>query len=545
MRKNYTLNLIKCLLVVVMCTFSQTLSAQFTVHAAVTDETCPGHGSLMLSVQNASGPEPVNYKVYLLPETDFPFWNSADPYVPALQDGTYLVVATQEVNGNTVTDSIEATINSLYVPIEFSISSVNAVCGNDGSMVIAVTQGTAATYEILDGPVTAGPQASNVFNGLPAGTYEVRVVDNCGNGFVDTQTFFIEQPILSLAGPSFPDTQLPSCSQINIAFSVTPQNSGIIYPLTVQYTVHPPGGGAAVVYNQTISTGDPSQATLARQIPYYNTPYTVDLQVTDPCGTVYTLNNNTVDVDLAAAASTQLIECGTQLFTVNTTKFVAPYTIAFTETPAGFNPALYNPNYPGPYNLPAITFGTEENPVPTGMYGFTVTDACGRTSTVQLNVEIPALPVPAPGASNHDCVNALGEFTLSMAGYPLQTATITSAPANYSHPVPYDATALIASGSLTVDGMPEGNYACSVTDICGNTYDNIAIEIPAYSPLEPTYRVRPDCEPGKGSVRISSDCTSVIMTGAPAGFGQSMPYDVSFNISDQGLFSMDNLLPGT
>jgi gliding motility-associated-like protein len=523
------------------------LSAQdLNVNVVVTDEACPGFGALSISVSNASPGTAVNYKVYLMPETNVPIWNSPNGNVPALQDGDYLVVATQTIDDVTRTGQKEATIQPLYEPLIYHVNSVNSVCGNDGSMVIEVTQGNASTYEILSGPATAGPQASNTFNNLPAGTYEIRVTDQCGNGYVSTQTFYSEQPVLALSGPSFPDSALPACNKINISYSVSlDQGPAIIYPLTVQYTVHPPGGGAPVVYNQVINTGDASGAVLTKEINYYDSAYTVDVKVTDPCGTVYTLNGGAVNQQMTASGSASVVLCEAQSLTVTASGMRPPFTVQFTASPSGFNPAAGSTGYPGPYSSSAV-FGNEDNPVPLGHYEFTVTDACGRTATGDVDVDTPDTPVPNAEGVNHDCQNSLGTATISIPGSPLLTATMTQAPSGFAHPLPYDLTSSIgdSSGTLSVENLPIGDYEFSLTDACGNSYSGVELEIPAYSVLEPTYQTRPDCTEGMGTVRITGGIASVKITGAPTGYPQALPHNVSFNI-DEGTFSMDGLLPGT
>lgn len=539
MRKQY-------FIIIIIYFYSLFAQAQFSVSAVANNEECPGTGSLTLSVQNANPSAPVNYKVYLQPEINVPFWNSSDPYVQGLQDGSYLIKATQVVNGNTVTATTQATVGSNYVPLAFSISSVNAVCGNDGTMVINVTAGSPQTYEILDGPATAPPQPSNVFNGLPAGTYQVRVTDTCGNGYISTQTFYVEQPVLALDGPVFDNNSLPACNQITVGYTASVQGEGlgIIYPLTVKIRVYPPGGGNATVYNQTISGGPETSVSITQTIAYYTSSYTIDCEVTDPCGTVYTLNNNTIDQPMTASASVVPVLCGESTLSIAPKNFMPPFTINFITTPAGFNPGAFNAAYPGPYTGADAVFGSEGNPVPLGTYTFTVTDACGRTGTGEIEVTEPVIPEPQVAGENHDCINFMGSVNISIANHPLQTATITSAPAGYAQQLPYNCTALIVEGVLTVEDMPQGNYSFTLTDVCGNTYNDIAALVPEYSLQEPQYVLRPDCTPGNGSLLILSDVTSVKITAAPAGFSQPLPYDVSFNIVN-GLFSMDNLPAGT
>src|SRR5690606_31029900 len=93
--------------------------AQFTVVAIPAHETCSGNGALTLSVQNAGSDSSVNYKVYLLPNTTTAIFNSSGTSVTGLNDGTYLVVATQVINGNTVQDEVEAVIQDQTTSLTF------------------------------------------------------------------------------------------------------------------------------------------------------------------------------------------------------------------------------------------------------------------------------------------------------------------------------------------------------------------------------------------------------------------------------------------
>jgi gliding motility-associated-like protein len=531
------------ILFTIFCT--QVSLAQLTVTAVPTDEECPGTGTLTLSVQNANPGYAVNYKVYLLPETNVPFWNSSNSYLEGLQDGDYLVKASQNIDGTTVMDQTQVTIGSNYVPLAFNISSVNAVCGNDGSMVINVTSGDPVQYEILDGPATAGPQSSNIFNGLPAGTYEVRVTDSCGNGYISTQTFYVEQPVLTIAGPNFTGGALSSCNQISVGCTVTAEGEGlgIVYPLWAEITVYPPGGGTPVVYNQSIPGGAENGLEITQQIQFYGAPHNIDFKITDPCGTVYTLNGSVIEEQMEASGSPQTVLCNETVLNISPQNYMPPYTINFTGAPAGFNPSTANSSYPGPFNEGAV-FGTEQNPVPLGNYSFTITDACGRTATGQVQVQESLLPEPTVTGLNHDCINYLGSIIIEVPNHPLDTAVMTSAPSGYSQTSPYDVTNYIFDGKLTVTDLPIGNYTFTLTDICGNSYENVSAVVPEYTMQEPLYVLRPDCEPGKGALLITSNLTSVIITEAPAGFEHALPYDVSENIFD-GVFSMDGLPGGT
>lgn len=543
--KNFTRHSKKHLLSISFLLFSWMASAQLTVNVTATDETCPGYGALSLSVSNANPAIPVVYKVYLLPEDTIPIWNSTQTNVPALGDGDYLIVATQDLgDGNTSTGQANATIGSLYVPVEFYISNSVATCSSGTDMTVSVTAGNPSTYEIISGPVIIAPQTSNVFNNITSGTYEVRVTDGCGNGFTATHTFTVAEPTaLTLAGPEFPDSAFPSCDSMNINYTVgTASPSGIIYPLTVQMTVTPPNGSTPQVYDQTISTGNPSLLTISRLIDYYPEAYTVSISVTDPCGNVYE-SENTVSQLLNASTSVGQVSCEGQSLTINAENLVPPFTIAFTSSPAGFDPSSANPSYPGPYSAAAV-FGSESNPVPLGNYAGTVTDACGRTDSFTREVQEPSAPDVVVNPTNNNCQTQLGRVTLRVPGAALQTAVLTSAPSAYTQGTPLNVSADIDdNGRVAVNGLPPGDYTFDLTDACGREYDDVEVTIPQFSPQEPEYEPIPDCTENMGSIRIRPAVTSVTITSAPAGFAQSLPYTATANIFE-GTFSMDGLPAG-
>ncbi|WP_181369431.1 T9SS type B sorting domain-containing protein [Flavobacterium album] len=518
--------------------------AQLNVTVTPTDETCPGYGALSISVSNASPSAPVVYKVYLLPETTIPVWNSTESYVPALQDGDYLVTATQEVGDSTSTGQANATIGSLYVPIEFYISNTTATCSTGTDMTVTVTAGSAATYEITSGPVTVPAQSSNVFSNIPSGTYEVQITDTCGNGFTGTHTFVTEQTTLTLAGPEFPDTVFSNCNTVNVNFTVTTATaSGIVYPLTVQITATPPDGSADLVYNQNITSGDSSLLTVSQAVAYFSQPYQVSIKVTDPCGNAYQ-QNGTADVALRASANLTQVSCSGQSLTVNTTNLMPPYTIDITSAPAGFNPSDYNNSYPGPFTGPAV-FGAENNPMPLGSYAITITDACGHTDSFTKEINQPAAPEPIVNAVNNNCQTQLGRVTIRIPGSAVfESGTLVSAPSAYSGDTPTDVSGNITDdGRLTVSSLPPGNYTFDLSDSCGNSYEDVAVTIPQFSALAPDYTTGPDCIAGMGTILIQPSVTAVTITAAPSGFGYPLPYTATSNIFE-GSFSMDNLTPG-
>jgi len=562
LKKNYNLIQRLCffkryavLLVVLLFPAQQVFAQQFTVLATPTHESCPGNGILTLSTDNEDPASPVNYKVYLLPDTSSPFFNSSSTSVTGLNNGTYLVVATQDVNGNDVQDTIEVTINDETIPLTYALDGQNALCGADGVITVNVTSGTAVTYELISGPMTLAPQTSNVLGNLLAGQYVVRVTNNCGTGIVVTFLLESDASLLVVSPPMFTDKELPACDLITVAhdLTTTEEDMEAQTPITVKYTVYPPDGSSPFVYTHTL-TELVDGPDVSQVIPfYYDTPYYYDLEVTDACGNSYNKDNNLVHQRLTVTGNYGNAGCPGKFLQITVRKFVAPYTITFTQ-PQGFDPAAYNADHPGPFFTDVTSYGREDGDlpgiaVPYGNYSFSVTDACGRTVAVNnLLIEEDEIH-PSVSAVNSNCLNGMGGVTVGISGYEIVSAFITEAPEAYPHELDDDVSEYIDEEfKVKIENLlPPGDYTIVVIDECGREFTE---EFTVGTSTLPSIsaNVRPDCTPGLGSAAISStnDVIKVIITHAPVAFSTTypLPHDASYNIGVNGNWYMNSLPPG-
>jgi len=526
--------------------------AQFTVVAIPTHETCSGNGALTLSVQNAGSDSSVNYKVYLLPNTTTAIFNSSGTSVTGLNDGTYLVVATQVINGNTVQDEVEAVIQDQTTSLTFEVESTNALCGPDGQIKVVVTGGNAVSYELISGPVTRAPQPSNIFDNIPAGQYMVRVTNNCGVAIVTTYLVESDASVLQISPPMFPGKQLPACDLIVAAHDILPQQQDmeVQTPLQVTYTVYPPGGGAPVVFTQTVNNVADGPDVF-QTIPFYhNTPYNYDLKVIDACGTVYNITDNLVNQRFRIMGSYGNAGCPGKYLIIALDKYVGPYQITFTEWPPEFNPLDFNPGHPGPFMGDSTSYGNEEGmAVPYGNYSFSITDACGRTATVEdlLLEEEEIYPSVAP--TNSDCLNGMGGVTIGVSGYKIVSAFITEAPDEYPNELDDDISEYIDEEfKIKMQNvLPPGDYTVTFTDECDREFTE-EFTVGTSSTPSISSNVRVDCAPGMGSASIASstDVLKVIITQAPPEFTATIPvpHNASYNINAGGDWYMNNLPPG-
>ena len=534
-----------CLTVALITT--QNVSAQdLNLSVSVTNQTCPGNGTMSFTVDNISS-APVNYIVYLLPDTTTPIYNNTEPNVTGLVDGDYLVTATQNDNGTTYTDEQEVTIEDETTPLIYNVTSVDTTCGNDGTITINVEEGNPVTYEILTGPTTAGPQASNVFENVPDGTYTVRVTDNCGEGIVKAHTVLSSVTGILIGSPGFPDTELPDCNEITVSHNLNPevQDIPMALPISITITVYPPGGGAPIVFTQT-ANGDPAGFAIDEIIPlYYDTDYYYDLEIVDDCGAIYTQNNNLVRQKLTVVGGFDNADCPGKFLFIDVYKYGAPFTVEFLSVPTGFNAEDFNTEHPGPFTDNHVQYGDEETPVPYGIYEIKVSDDCGRNETILLELEELEIETQVT-AYNNDCVNNLGKTEILLSGFPITGGNILSGPDEYTETLPFDLSGYVNDeGNIEIGGLPPGTYQFEVFDDCGNTYP-AEVVIPEFSSSGIAYNARPDCTPGLGSLRVAAGyaLTSVTITEAPDEFSETLPYDASEFISTSGSFYLDELPPG-
>jgi gliding motility-associated-like protein len=522
--------------------YSQLPAFNFSITA--TNQTCLNNGALGFTVSGTQPGASMNYAVYLLPNTTTPVITTTSATVPGLGAGNYSVTATQSLNGQTSTNTQTATINNLIVPLTYTLGFTKVKCGNDGTITVTATSGYPATYEILTGPVTKAPQASNVFTGLPAGLYGVRVYDTCGEAVVISITVTQAVPGITIQ-PTLLEELLPACNLITVTNPlISPPNTEMFFPLTIQYTVFPPGGGAPIVLTATGMT------EAVYNIPFYNNQqYSYTIRITDACGNIFTRTNNIVNAAFNAIVIPQTEGCENNYFDMEVGFFVPPYTLNFTAFPVGFTPSALNINHPT-FTEDKIGYGGPlvGTYAPDGNYTVQVTDACNRVVTVNFTLEDPpGGTAPLVLSDNASCGND-GVVTIKFDDVDVMTVIITDGPAAYG-PYPKEVSGYInAAGVFIVDDLPPGEYTFVVTDECGNEHE-VSQPIAQTTAGVTTLAIaqRPGCEPGYGSVKINNalPITNFIITAAPSAFAETLPFDASFNIDDStGIFSMNSLPAG-
>ena len=178
-----------CLLLTIMCVYTakaQCPASSPLVINSITPAASRCQASGTATVSASGGATPYTYSI-IAGSSTAPAQSSN--LFQSLAPGTYTVQVTDNCN-TSVTASVTVT-GSYTVPSPTATTQTTSCPNsNDGSLTISVIGGLGPySYSLISpSPVTAAPQASNVFTGLPAGTYTYQVSDSCGNFQTRTAT---------------------------------------------------------------------------------------------------------------------------------------------------------------------------------------------------------------------------------------------------------------------------------------------------------------------------------------------------------------------
>ena len=519
----------------------------FTLNVNSTNETCINNGTVSASVQNTTSGSTISYQVFKLPNISTPI--STNPNTTGLSAGDYKIVATQTLitpqGPQTNFEEKTVTITNQIVDLSVNITKSNvSSCGTKGSIIITTSTGNPVSYEIIGGPVLMASQSSNQFNDLPAGKYQIRIVDSCGNSIKPEFTLVLIDPALSISGSSFPPI-LTSCSSIDVKNTVTVATGAeVAYPLTVVFTIHPPTGADQII-NQTIPSGPVNSFDYIQNIAIASSAsFTYDIKITDACGSVFQKLDNIVNPNPKIDISDLPGKCGLKFLNVSVKNYVPPFTLNFLQSPIGFSPIAYNASHPGPFSTTNVLYGDLANPTPFGTYEIEVTDACGRKDQYKYILKKDPVEPSAIGINN-GCGSVLGSMFISLPqSRKIVFAEITAAPAAYAIPLPNNVSSLIEPiiGSLTINNLPIGLYNFTIKDDCGDTFFLVNKEVPAFVKQGLIVEQYPNCVFGSGSVKILSGngiLKSISVTSAPANYNQNLPFVVSNNIKNGILYLSD------
>ncbi|PZR18846.1 MAG: hypothetical protein DI539_16180 [Flavobacterium psychrophilum] len=543
-----------CLMLLVFFIFTAPVYSQmqdFELQVTTTDETCNGNGTMTFIINNGTPGSTMSYTVYKLPDETNPISVSSSNTLGSLSEGDYKIIAVQSIGQESNKQEVHTTIIKTPAPFDFEVSATNQACVEGANMIITVTEGTGAFYEIISGPVERPVQESNVFEGLPAGIYVVRVFNECGDAEVTTYTLAASPGPPAISAPSFEASVNGDCDTVTVTNTISyGEGIAITYPITIEYTITPGNGNPPTTIVQTYESGDAIALSITQTFPVDEADYSYSMKITDACNSQYQSGDMSLNPERSVSHIANIIlPCGQHYLTLNVQNFVPPFTINFTESPEGFEPSVLNDTHPGPFDANGtVVYGDQETAVPEGKYVVEVVDHCGNTISYEFEIDDEIVEAVA-GGSNNGCFSEFGRIAVSVPNRKIVSASIIEAPPAYeaSNPLPKDVTANINSnGTVILVDMPKGEYKFIVTDECGKEHEVTAL-IPDFEEKGFTGSSAVSCVVGSGALRVTSGngkLTSLTMTAAPVEFDQDLPLDVTSYIDATGVFFMENLPPG-
>ena len=522
--------------------------SDFKLQVTPTNETCVNNGNIQIQTSDTTPGATMSYSLYLQPDTTTPILQFQTNSLSGLNSGDYRLLATQTLGDLSNSQFEDFTIEDDTAPVLFTATpSAQSNCDQTGTITVNVTSGLGPFfYEIISGPMVFPLQSSNVFSGLISGLYRVRVVDNCGNA--ESLDYRLQLGSTGLTFENLSNAPIVnSCTDIDVHTVIHPTTGTVIvYPLSVRYILHLPGGTDQVIDLPPYTTGPEDALELVRNMPLYLTEtYTYDIIVTDSCGVPFESLGNIVDPSPKLNISRNPDPCGNVYLTVEANNFSPPYTLTFTAAPQDFNPALYNSNYPNSFSQINVDFGSDNLFVPEGFYEVEMLDSCGRTATGSIEVEEKILK-PIVSDNGPGCNGGGGVVRISLPeARKIVSAFITVAPTAYVPNLPNNVTPFINpdTGILAVTGLPIGEYTFKFTDECGKDYIEDAEIEPFVPEFDLLLSVLPGCTPSIASIRLRSpnavNLTSLIVESAPEGFIHPTPYDATSEINNGTVFMSD------
>lgn len=322
--------------------------AQLNLPTSFVDETCFGScdGSVIVAPQG--GVSPYDYS-----------WSNGAPNSPTnnnLCAGTYTVDVTDD---NGCTASANITVSSPPQVVINSVTEVDESCMNacDGSITI---NAPSATQFSIDNGATF--QASNVFNGICSGNYDVVVEDANGCQSTGTANMTTPNPISITPGAN---------STICIGQSAT-----------LSATANGGSGGLTLIWDNGLPNGSPQTVS-----PLTTTTYSVYAEDANGCSTNPVQITVTVNPPLQVTALSDQSICPGEFASITANASGGnggPYTYVWND---------------GTNNLNGQTQNV--SPAVTTVYTVTATDNCG-TPAVTDAVTITVNPTPAVSFSADD-----------------------------------------------------------------------------------------------------------------------------------------------
>ncbi|WP_114750763.1 T9SS type B sorting domain-containing protein [Pleomorphovibrio marinus] len=454
---------------VVFCSTSNALGQNgVTLEFDVIPAKCSGDGGISARVVGDDNLEDLNFRLYRQANPNTVFQENQEGEFTGLREERYRLIASFVANGDSIELTENIQVTSDFTALRFSLQAQNECEDSDGSIEAIVSGGSPQSYE-LGGPVNKPPQASPLFEELPAGRYTVWVTDSCENRLSQEIEILRTSIEFQPTNREF-KAELPECGSITVGHRVRNLGAPLSFPLQANFSITFPDGTQSDV-EEIVEEEDMEDGYFYADIPFFHgQAYVYDLSLTDACGNTDSHENLTIDRSLTISDDFNWGAgfCGNRRIAIQVRNFHSSFTVNFTEHPDDFDPESEQANYPGPFDDELLLFGSVENPIPEGTYRIEVEDACGNTDNFSFNHSIS---ITDPYFNElKSCTEGLSTLEMMNWDYQLLEVELLEAPPEYTTDLPQDLTGFVNQNDLRrmfLTDLPAGEYRFRVLTNCG------------------------------------------------------------------------------
>ncbi|MES2430296.1 MAG: T9SS type A sorting domain-containing protein [Bacteroidota bacterium] len=474
--------------IIILIALSQTVFSQCPapIHISIdtvitTESRCNTSGTATVSA--VDGAAPFTYSIISGPVLASP---QAGNLFQALSPGSYTVLVTDNCNQSTTKNF---TIIGSYQEPEVNIILESPECpgGANGKVTVEVTKGRLPiSYSLISpSPILAGPQVSNVFTGLVAGSYTCQITDSCNN--FQTRTFTIidaQTQNIYLSNQIF---KWQACDSFALGYTVANFNfTELRFPITATFTV-----GTNVPVTHILNKGIDNILRLDtfffRYAHVTNAYDPFSIKITDVCGNTFTHNDQLHSYLDMYESPYNISGCSRQIAyklddlkdNSNPQSSLVPHCATITYTlisPAG------------------VTLLTQTNNsfftgYPAGIGYKVIREDCCRKDTLVFDwKETPQLSILYDLSPQYTCkenttglrlfanINTfIAPLTVVLVSGPPSITFSDGSVKNYVYP---DTLATKdPTGGLIIDYLTTGSYSFVITDTCGQVFPlNVTVQ---------------------------------------------------------------------
>lgn len=436
------------------------------------------------------------------PTTDYTFSKDggltfqAGSIFPSLTGGTYNIVAKSKATG-CVSAVRVVTLTAPFVSTPSASVSANTNCaGTPNGSITVNTPGPAANFTFSNnGGISFQP--SNVFNNLPAGSYQLVAKSNATGCISAIQVATIINSITPISAPTITSTDPTQCTVPNGSITVnTPAsgveysiNGGLSYQVSNSFTGLASGSYAVVVRSTTTGCISPPTSRTLQNSPLVQAPSLTSTNNSSCSGTAngsitvvsplganiqYSLNGGAFQ---SAITFTGLTGGTYSVVARNTTTGCtsSATSVPITNTPESFTVSTNNSN-PTICTPPGNGQITVTNPAVAG-YTFSKDGGITYQASNIFSSLAPGTYSIVAKSNNTTCVSA--PFTVTLTGVAPGVATVSLAnntnciaPGNGS--ITFSGPPLVSDYSFSIDGGITYQASPTFGNLIGGTYRSIA-----------------------------------------------------------------------